>query len=108
MDRKKFSTLNIGRIGKEGMIFTDHYSGSVVCVQSRASLMTGKHSVHGLVRGNYEVGPHCFFWEGLPLRSDDLSLTEVMKSAGYRTGLIAKWGMGSSSGIKKDLSKERF
>ena len=89
----KFSTPNIDRIGKEGMTFTDHYSGSTVCAPSRAALMTGKHSGHGLVRGNYEVGPHGFGGE-LPLRPEDVSLAEVMKSAGYATGLIGKWGMG--------------
>ncbi|MDD7986169.1 arylsulfatase [Lentisphaera marina] len=91
--QKKFSTPNIDRIGKEGMIFSDHYAGSTVCAPSRAALMTGKHTGHGLVRGNYEVGPHGFGGE-LPLRPEDLSLAEVMKSAGYRTGLVGKWGMG--------------
>ena len=104
--QQKFSTPNIDRIGAEGMTFSDHYAGSTVCAPSRAALMTGKHTGHGLVRGNYETGKHGFGGE-LPLRVQDISLGEVMKSAGYKTGLIGKWGMGMN-GTTGEPSKKGF
>ncbi len=102
--QNKFATPNIDRIGKEGIVFTDHYAGSTVCAPSRAALMTGKHTGHGLVRGNYEVGPHGFGGE-LPLRPEDLSLAEVMKAGGYRTGLVGKWGMGMDGTSGEPIKK---
>ena len=41
---------------REGMLLTQHYAGNTVCAPSRASLMTGLHSGHTQIRGNYELG----------------------------------------------------
>jgi arylsulfatase A len=41
--QEKLKTPNIDRIGREGMLFHDHYSGNTVCSPSRAVLMTGQH-----------------------------------------------------------------
>ncbi len=91
--QRKFKTPNIDRLAEEGMLFTDHYSGSTVCAPSRGSLMTGFHVGNALVRGNYETGPHGFGGE-LPLRPEDVTIGEVLKKAGYATAAIGKWGMG--------------
>lgn len=40
----KIETPNIDQLAKEGMMFTQHYSGSAVCAPSRSVLLTGKHS----------------------------------------------------------------
>ncbi len=77
-------TPNIDKMAAEGMIFTDHYAGSTVCAPSRCCLMTGKHTGHAWIRGNARV----------PLRPEDVTVAEVLKGAGYRTGIIGKWGLG--------------
>jgi len=77
-------TPNIDKMAAEGMIFTDHYAGSTVCAPSRCCLMTGKHTGHAWVRGNARV----------PLRPEDVTVAEVLKGAGYTTGIIGKWGLG--------------
>ena len=77
-------TPNIDRMASEGMIFTDHYAGSTVCAPSRCCLMTGKHTGHAFVRGNAR----------LPLRPDDVTVAELLKQAGYATGIVGKWGLG--------------
>jgi len=91
--QKKFRTPNIDRLAAEGILFTDHYSGSTVCAPSRCSLMVGRHTGHALVRGNYEIGPGGFGAE-LPLRPEDTTVAEVLKKAGYKTAVLGKWGMG--------------
>jgi arylsulfatase A-like enzyme len=48
--------------------------------------MTGKHNGHGRIRDNV---PH-----GIQLHEDDITLAEVLRSAGYRTGAIGKWSLG--------------
>jgi arylsulfatase A len=89
----RFETPNIDRLASEGMKFTDHYAGSTVCAPSRCSLMTGYHTGRAHVRGNWERGPHGV-GAGLPLRPEDLTVAELLKSAGYTTGLYGKWGLG--------------
>jgi len=85
--QKKFTTPNIDRVAAEGMRFTQVYAGSTVCAPSRCSLMTGLHTGHALVRGNKEGG-------GVPLRPQDLTVTEMLKKANYVTGGFGKWGLG--------------
>jgi len=86
--QSKFSTPNIDRLAKEGILFRQHYSGSTVCAPSRCSLMTGLHMGHAYVRGNAAEGA------GIPLRPDDLTVAEALQKAGYKTGLYGKWGLG--------------
>jgi arylsulfatase A-like enzyme len=91
-----FRTPNLDRMAREGMRFTQFYAGSPVCAPSRATLMTGLHQGHALVRGNMDVNNR-----RVALRSEDLTVAEVLKGAGYRTGVIGKWGLGEpdTSGI---------
>ncbi len=71
-------------LAAQGLRFTDCYAGSTVCAPSRCVLMTGRHTGHCRVRGNARV----------PLEPGDITVAEVLKDAGYRTGLIGKWGLG--------------
>ncbi len=91
--QQEIPTPNLDRMAAEGIRFTQHYAGSTVCAPSRGSLMTGMHTGHGRVRGNYETGPFGFGGE-LELRPEDISIAEVLGRAGYRTGLVGKWGLG--------------
>ncbi|MFT4692447.1 MAG: arylsulfatase A-like enzyme [Limisphaerales bacterium] len=89
--QKKFKTPNVDRLAKEGMKFTDHYSGSTVCAPTRCALMTGLHTGHCFVRGNKEVQP-----EGQwPMPADTVTVPRLLKKAGYTTGMFGKWGLGS-------------
>ena len=49
--QKKIRTPNIDRLAKEGMRFTQHYSGHPVCAPSRCCFATGYHTGHSHVRG---------------------------------------------------------
>ena len=104
--QQRFKTPNIDRLASGGIRFTDHYAGCTVCAPSRAALMTGLHTGHCLVRGNYETGPNGFGGE-LPLRPGDVTIAEVLKKAGYRTGLFGKWGMGMD-GTTGEPNKKGF
>ena len=82
--QRVIKTPNIDRLAAAGMRFTDCYAGSTVCAPSRCVLMTGRHTGHARIRGN-----------GLtPLAPDDVTVAEVLKSAGYATGMFGKWGLG--------------
>ena len=80
----QFQTPQLDRIAARGIRFTHYYAGSTVCAPSRAALMTGQHTGHAWIRGNGEI----------PLRDQDVTIATVLKSAGYRTAVIGKWGLG--------------
>ena len=83
----KIKTPNIDRLAAEGMRFTQAYAGSTVCAPSRSVLMTGLHGGHTPVRGNLGDAH---------LQDSDVTLAEILKSAGYATGAYGKWGLGLS------------
>ena len=88
--QQKIKTPNIDRLAQEGMQFMHHYAGCTVSAPSRCSLMTGLHTGHAQIRGNKEVKP-----EGQqPMAEDTYTLAKLMKSAGYKTGIFGKWGLG--------------
>jgi len=80
----RFATPGIDRLAREGIRFTNYYSGSTVCAPSRAALMTGVHTGHAWIRGNGDI----------PLRDEDVTIPMVLKDAGYRTAVIGKYGLG--------------
>jgi arylsulfatase A-like enzyme len=80
----KIKTPNLDQMAAQGMRFTQCYAGTTVCAPSRSSLMTGQHTGHTRIRGN----------QAYPLQPQDITVAEVLKPAGYRTGALGKWGMG--------------
>ena len=85
--QNKIKTPNIDKTAEEGMLFTQAYAGSSVCAPSRCSLMTGMHNGHNRIRDNLPNS----IW----LRPDDLTVAEILKRAGYKTGGIGKWSLGN-------------
>jgi len=96
--QKEIQTPAIDKLAAEGIRFTRHYSGSPVCAPSRCCLMTGLHTGNAKVRGNSPK---------VELDEKDTTIAIVLKSAGYKTALIGKWGLGDegSSGVP---SKQGF
>lgn len=83
-------TPRLDRMAREGTRYTQAYSGTSVCAPSRASLLTGLHTGHAPIRGNWEIQP-----EGqLPLPAETPTVAEVLRRAGYATAAMGKWGMG--------------
>lgn len=94
----------VDQMAREGMRFTQVYAGSSVCAPSRSTLMTGLHTGHTRVRGNSsDVEGHGAVacagggsgWR-VPLRPEDVTVAEVLKEAGYVTGITGKWGLGEA------------
>ena len=84
--QKLVRTPHVDRIAEQGIKFTQVYCGSTVCAPSRCALMTGYHMGHARIRGNARVD----------LQPDDVTVAEVLKSAGYKTALVGKWGLGTA------------
>lgn len=82
--QERIQTPRLDRMAAEGVRFTQCYAGSTVCAPSRCCLMTGFHTGHARVRGNQRI----------PLQPEDVTVAEVLERAGYKTGIIGKWGLG--------------
>jgi len=82
--QQKIRTPNLDRLAAEGLRFTQCYAGSTVCAPSRCALMTGLHTGHTRIRSN----------DLTPLLPEDVTVAEVLRAAGYTTGLVGKWGLG--------------
>ncbi len=81
-------TPNIDGIAEAGTRFEKFYVANPICMPNRASIMTGRMcSVHG-ARHN-----------GIPLSRDHTTFVELLRDAGYRTGLIGKSHLQSFTGL---------
>ena len=101
--QKNFKTPNIDRFASQGMLFTQHYSGSTVCAPSRSALMTGMHTGHTVVRGNKEIQPEGQY----PIPESTFTIAEMFKDKGYTTGAFGKWGLGFP-GSEGDPNEQGF
>ena len=86
-------TPQLDRMAAEGMRFTQHYTGSPVCAPARSVLMTGKHSGRTYIRGN---GQRKDGSGQLPIPLETITVAELLKKAGYKTGMFGKWGLGNA------------
>ena len=97
--QKHILTPNIDKLAEEGMRFTDCYAGSTVCAPSRSVLMTGQHTGHTRVRNNMAKAGGTLVTDNgsperrVPLEAEDVTVAEVLKQAGYATGITGKWGL---------------
>jgi len=83
-------TPNLDRLADTGIRFTQFYSAAPVCSPSRAGALTGRWPVRAGVPNNCssKLGGQ----GALP--SDEVTLAEMFKSAGYATAHIGKWHIG--------------
>ena len=82
-------TPRIDRMADEGAKLTSFYVAGNVCTPSRAALMTGSYPKRvGLAAGVFLAG------DRNGLNPDEVTIAEVLKPAGYATGIFGKWHLG--------------
>ena len=77
-------TPNFDAAAAEGLRFDRFYAAAPVCSPTRASVLTGRHPNRMGV----------FKW-GYPMRPQETTLAEALKTAGYTTAHFGKWHLGS-------------
>ncbi len=93
----KIKTPYLDKLAREGVRFTSHYSGQTVCSPSRCALMTGMHMGHASVTNN-----------GNYLKDEDVTIAMLLKKAGYKTGMIGKWGLSKGPDLLSSPNNKGF
>src|SRR5262245_41170005 len=86
-------TPNLDRLHDEGVRFLDFHV-SPTCSPTRSALMTGRHEFRNGVT-------HTIF-ERERLTLNATTLAQVLKSAGYTTGIFGKWHLGDQAEYQPD------
>ena len=86
-----YQTPNLDRMAREGIRFTDAHSPSTICSPSRYGLFSGQQVFRSTGRG----GP-AFEGPGGPslLKPGTMTIADMLKKQGYRTGVFGKWHVG--------------
>ena len=90
-----YSTPNIDRIAREGMMFTDYYAEQS-CTAGRSSFITGQCTLR---TGLSKVG---IPGATVGLQARDATLAELLKPLGYATGQFGKNHLGDTQRISAD------
>jgi arylsulfatase A len=88
-----FETPEMDRLAAEGMRLTDFHSSGTVCSPTRAGLLTGRYQQRaGIEAVIHPASDHPEHRKGL--HESEVTFAEVLKQAGYTTGLVGKWHQG--------------
>jgi arylsulfatase A len=89
--KSAYQTPRLDRMAAEGIRFTDSHSPSTICSPSRYALFSGQQIYRSTGRGG-----GAFEGPGGPsyLKPGTLTLGDMLKEQGYRTGVFGKWHVG--------------
>jgi len=88
-------TPGLDKLAQRGVRFTQFYAASAVCSPSRAGLLTGRYPIRAGLIGN--AGSQKGGKGGLD--SDQITMAETFKAAGYATAHIGKWHLGYNTNM---------
>ena len=99
--KSRIPTPNLDRLAKESLIFTDAHSASY-CVPSRYALLTGRY----MWRTRLGSGGNLANFAGTLIEPNRKTLAEMLKEAGYFTGLIGKWHQGIDWKLRNETARK--
>ncbi len=110
-------TPNLERLAAGGISFTDFHSPSPVCTPSRAGFLTGRLAPRaGLPDVIFpSTGLKNLLTRVLApgsaqrLPAEEITLADLLRAAGYRTGMVGKWHLGDlSPSLPNDMGFDSF
>jgi arylsulfatase A len=98
----RIPTPNLDRLAGEGLIFTDAHSAGSYCVPSRYGLLTGRY----MWRTRLGSGGNLANLAGTLIEPGRKTLADVLRGAGYFTGLVGKWHQGIDWKLRDESARE--
>jgi arylsulfatase A-like enzyme len=94
---EKIKTPNLDFLAGQGITFNRFYSASAVCSPTRGSCLTGRNPYrYGIPTAN---AGH--------MKTEEITLPELLKARGYETGHFGKWHLGTLTTKVKDANRGR-
>lgn len=96
-----YETPHLDALAAQGMTFTNAYAACTVCSPTRASIMTGQSPAR-LHLTDFIAGQNRPYAKlKIPdwtkrLKSSHVTIAEILKAKGYRTGHVGKWHLNGS------------
>jgi arylsulfatase A-like enzyme len=84
----QYRTPHLDHMAREGMRFTNFLAAQAVCSASRAALLTGCYPNRIGIGGAYDHTAR------VGLNPEEETIAELLKKAGYTTGIFGKWHLG--------------
>ncbi|XP_023346481.1 arylsulfatase H [Eurytemora carolleeae] len=101
---RSIKTPNIDQLSAEGAKLTHHTSPAVFCTPSRAAFLTGRYAVRSGLTSVPRSPPVIVYASGTAgLPRNETAFATLLKSQGYKTGLIGKWHLGLNQKIWGDM-----
>jgi len=85
----RIKTPNLDRLAESGMTLTSFYSSANVCTPSRTGILTGRYAIRAGLAWKV-LGPN----DTRGLSADEITISSLMKGAGYTTAAVGKWHLG--------------
>jgi arylsulfatase A-like enzyme len=95
MGNEHIHTPNVDRLAADGVLFTNSFVTTAICCSNRACILTGQHMRRHGIRD---------FAEPLSAEAFQQTYPALLRSAGYRTGYLGKFAIGSPAGDRKQLA----
>lgn len=88
-------TPELDKMARNGIKLNRFYAASAVCSPTRGSVLTGRHPErYGITHAN--TGH---------MKPEEITIAEVLKNRGYRTGHFGKWHLGTLTVTEKDANR---
>jgi arylsulfatase A-like enzyme len=92
---RNIKTPHLDEMASRGLVFSRFYASSPVCSPTRGSCLTGRHP--------YRYG--IFGANSGHIRKEEITLAEILREQGYRTGFFGKWHLGTLTKDIKDSNR---
>ena len=92
---KQIQTPALDRMAAEGLRLNRFYAAAPLCSPTRASVLTSRHP-----------NRMACFTPGRPLRTQEMTIAQAVRQAGYATGHFGKWHLNGVSGPGKPIAAD--